>query len=584
MGKQVKRNALGDIEFGSGKLDWQDFRSAQHTYVFKFFDEKMNYHLPYFDLFSKTQQRLSKARKNEEYWEVELYKSPENPPYDFHIGHSNWQLAMLVEFFKEVFHEKAFEQGYQPSHKYFRIILPKSKYEDIINCINKYELLHIRSLIFEIIAIAQEIYTRDIAFWEEPANKKLITSAEKETAKTIELLEKLDTKAFRHSQGKNKKFSRLLGINFILSDGPVKVEHQWLASEFVEHFRDYYDNLHFKDWKKELARYPHNFDEDRDKLQFRFRLAQALYSLFTKSGLFPLDETAPTPNKLMLCIAEIMEFCLIPVANEGELDTVKAKSVRNWIKRYELIPLLTHAPVIFDNERLLRYFTPEFLNFGEEDKRVDALNAAAFIAYRFNIPEFMGDFSHLIQCLQGIGWVIGHQITATGVRERDTFKEYETFKKLLLDVKGKSRLATLKFTIEGDETEHSLTQRLPLYLIEEAIRAYQSQNQVEIDTELIKATVTKLENNSIEVVKEKRFNQPEERFMVQFTASFYNYLLHEIPPKEQDYRPSQMYYSIIALVLVHAGIFYTKMVDEDRAVAQVKKWHRLALAAANAGI
>jgi len=137
---------------------------------------------------------MEKAKQDPEFFEKQLYWTPDHPPYDFFIRYHNWQLGLLVEFFKEVFEEKAFLHGYQPSNKYYRVILPKTKHDEIINCINDFELLPIRDLLFEVIAIAQDNYVEHIAFWERPEMQKLVTSAEKETQKAIQIIEKLDEK------------------------------------------------------------------------------------------------------------------------------------------------------------------------------------------------------------------------------------------------------------------------------------------------------------------------------------------------------------------------------------------------------
>lgn len=571
----TERNNLGDKEFMISPFDLVEFRKSQYTYVFKYWDSKRNCYIPYFDLFSKSTKRLEKAQKLNSFTKIELYKSPKKPPYDFHILHANTQLGMLIEFFKEVFHERSFKDGHIPTNKYYSVILPEEKYHKIINCINDYSLLPIKDLLFEVISTAQHIYTKDIAFWERTENKKLITSAGKETNKVLKVLEKTDTNVSLKTKG--KKPATLMGINFIFNDESIKVEHQWLASEFIDHFRQYYDTMHFKNWRKDLGNYPHRFDENRDKLQFKFRFARALYNLLTKTGLYKIDIEKPFPNELMICIARLIEFCLIPVAGDGEIENIKAKNVRNWIRRNEIKPALTYVPIDYNRERLLKYFERDFIELGEQEKRVDALNSAAFIAVRFDANPIMEDLAHIIQCLQQLGWLIGHQVTGSGIRTSEEIPELQNFKQLLDAAKKQTRLTSMKFTIEGDDKEHEITQELPLHLIEEALRKYQKEERVEIDTDIVKTSVKKLEDGSFQVTNETRFSLPKERFLVRFTAAFYNYLLKEIPPKQDDYHPSEKYYAIIALVLIHSRMFYTNNIDEQYAILKVKNWHKIHL-------
>lgn len=316
-------------------------------------------YVPYFDLFSKTDNRMESARANPDFCEVTLYKSPDKPPYDFSIQYHNWQLRLLVKFFKEVFEERAFIQGYQPSNKFFRIILPREIRDNISNFINDFNLLQIKDLIYEIIATAQEKYIEDIAFWERPENQKIIKTAEKESKKAIEVLDRIDDKKWL--RGESKKHPELVHVSFAFQDGTIKIEHPWLAKEFIEHFQKYYDDLAFKSWRKDLERYPNRFESHAKGLEFKYRLAKSLYNMLTESKQFNLNVGEPYPNRLMLCIARILEFCLIPVGSFDETEDVKIKHIRNWLKRKDIEESIVAAPMVPDKERLLKYFELKFI-------------------------------------------------------------------------------------------------------------------------------------------------------------------------------------------------------------------------------
>ena len=571
-----ERDSKGDVKFNYGKADWDKIRRSQYTYIFHYYDEVKDHYFPHFGLFSSADERMEKAKEDPEFFEKELYWTPDHPPYDFYIRYHNGQLAMLVEFFKEVFEEKAFLHGYQPNHKYFKAILPKSKHDEIINCINDFELLPIRDLLFEVISIAQDNYVEHIAFWERPEMQKLVTSAEKETQKAIQVIEKLDEKAWMRGDAGAKPPSELLHINFVFNDGTIKIEHDWLAKEFIDHFKRYYDDLPYKNWRIDLARYPERFEDNIKKQQFKYKLAKSFYNLLTKTGLFKVTEAEPTPNRLMLCIAKLLEFCLIPVADEAELDEIRIKNIRNWLKRNELQPALTHAEIPPDKERLLKYFEPEFVNITDDVKRADAISLGFYLGKRFNVEDLVPDLVHIAAALKECGWLIGHQMFSGGIQPKAPFEEFEYFKKLVKGVKEKRKLASIKFKMEGDDTEYELQQRLPLYLIEEAIKEYSDDHQVEMDTDLVKTIVTRTEDKGYKIDKGTQFALPQERFMVRFVKAFYDYLLAESPPGERDYMPSERYYGIIANMLHRTGFFYHQMHDEHFIVAKVKQWHKLA--------
>ncbi len=256
------------------KFDWSKFQRNRFTYKWQFYSKKHQHHFEHSEDMLYQKGAIMEGEERAECVEVELYKSPEKPPYDFYIKYSNWQLGLRVEFFKEVFEERAFIEGYQPQHKYTRLVIPPAIHNEILNVINDFELLHIRDLLMEVIAIAQDTYIKDVAFWERPENQKLITSAEKETEKAIQVIEQsgVDMKSWQQFEGKVRP--QLGHIKFVFNTGTIKLEYKWLANEFIENMKRSYDDMHYKDWKKDLARYPNRFRENAHKSQFKYHLAK----------------------------------------------------------------------------------------------------------------------------------------------------------------------------------------------------------------------------------------------------------------------------------------------------------------------
>jgi hypothetical protein len=573
----LRRNEKGDIEFHLSDEDRERLRRSRYTYIFHYYDEKKEHYFPYFGLISSADRRLENARQDPDFFEKQLYWTPDEPPYDFFIWHHNRQLGMLVEFFKEVFEEQAFIEGYQPSHKYYRVILPKQKYNEIINCINEFGLLPIRDLLFEVIATAQHKYVEHIAFWEKPDMQKLVTSAAEQTRKAIALLEKLDVTAWERGEPGAKPPSELRHINFAFNDGTIKIEHAWLAREFIDHFKRYYDDLPYKNWRVDLARYPDRFEDNIRQQQFKYMLAKSLYNLLTKIGAFKVSKQEPTPNKLMLCIAKLLEFCMIPVAAPDEIDEIKVKKIRNWLKRKELQPALTYADLPANKEKLLKYFEPELINITKDIKGADAISVAFYLGKRFSIDHLVPDLAHLAQALKEVGWLIGHQMFGDQRPFEPQFEEFSAFSRLVNGVREKKKMASFTYKLEGDDREYELTQRLPLYLLEESIKAYAEDNQVEFDTDPVRTQVTRTTEGGLKVDKEDHFAQPEERFMVRFVAAFYQYLRIEAPPGNHDSMPSEKYYAIIANMLEGTWFFYRQHLPEEFLVSKVKQWHDLSL-------
>lgn len=555
------------------KYDWQKARERKYTYVFKEYREEIKHFFPIYNK-SGVQYPISQEREILEVYELQLYSSPEKPPYDQYIKHANWQLGLLINYFGNVFNDRSAEQGVVPSHKYYKIILPKKTYFEIMGVINEYGLLQMRDLIFEVIAIAQQNYTDDIAFWELESSKKLINTAKKESSKAIEVLTKADPLNLLDPE---KKVFRLEGINFLFSDAVIKIEHEWLAGEFIEHFKEHYNNLLFKDWKKDLERYPLRFEENKDKLNYRFRLAISFYDLFRETGLLKIDKKVPTPNNVMTCIAKLMGFSLINVFKEGDSDNEKAKVVRNWIKRSKLRRVAPYQEIKADLTRLEKYFSSNFLSLGEDIKRADAISAAIYFGKRFDIECVGPDLAHIYQCLEQVNFYIGHQITGEGKRSPSNFPEFDAYKSLLLGIKNGQKIERISFKMEGIDGEQFIHSTLPLQLICDAIESYQSDNRVEFDTELYKIYFKKEKDGSVQIKSKNSFSESADRFVVSFVGGFYNYLKIETEIPEIEYDPEFRFYKIIANFLSYSRFFYVEQVPEDYGVKMVKKWHSLYL-------
>ncbi|WP_035694524.1 hypothetical protein [Flavobacterium soli] len=549
-------------------------REMKHTYVFKEYSDKIRHFIPIYNKNSGKQYPISKANEVLEVFELELYRSPEKPPYDNFIQQTNRQLGLLIEYFGDVFHDRSAEHGVVPSHTYYKIILPKKTYYKIMEVINDNGLLQIRDLIFEIIAIAQQNYTDDIVFWEMESSKKLITTAPKESAKAIEILTKANPLNLLDPANKG---SRLEGINFLFNDAVIKIEHEWLAGEFIEHFKEHYNNLLFKDWKKDLERYPLRFHENKDKLNYRFKLAISFYNLFIETGLFKIEKEVRTPNVLMTCIAKLMGFCLINVFKDGDSDTEKSKVVRNWIRRSNFRRVLPYQNIKADMVKLEKYFPRNFLGLGEDIKRADAISAAMYFSKRFGLENIGPDLAHLYQCLVQVNFYIGHQVTGQGMRSPSNFPEFEAFKSLMSGIQKGQKIESILFKMEGVDGEQSINSTLPLQLISDAIKRYQYTNRVEIDTELYKVHFEKEQNGAIQIKSENRFSEPEERFIVDFVGGFYNYLKNETRTPQKEYDPKFRFYNIIAIFLSHSRFFYREQELEGYAIEMVKKWHSLYL-------
>lgn len=574
---EQQRDELGNVVFKLTPEDRERIRRSQYTYVFRYYDEKKKHYFPHWGLFSSADAGMVEARKDPEFLEVELYAMPDKPPYGFFIRHHNGQLGLLVNFFKEVFEEQAFLEGYMPDHKFSRVILPKKRYEEIMNAINENGLLPIRDLIFEVIAIAQDKYIEDIVFWEAPERQKIINEAPDAARQAIKALEKLDDGPFLRGEADAKVPLELKGIRFIFSDEAVKIDHPWMAKQVLQDFKRALEEMPYRDWRKELERWPDRFEELIRKGQYKYMLTWSLYNLLTQTKLMKVTQEEPFPNAVMLCIARILEFCLIPVGKEGELDTIKIRHVRNWLSRKELESVPTEVEVNPDMKRLQKYFEKEFIEMPNNIKGLEGFRVAVYLTKRFDIGPFVADLTQIAQALIDIRWLITNQVLGSARPLETSFDEFDAWSKLLNGVKGEKKIVGLKYKLEGDDKEYELISTLPLHQVGEALKEYIDIHRADIEVEPVPTRLTKVEGGAMRFERAAHFHEPANRFMVRFVTAFYDYLLAELPHANHGYHPSDKFYSIIASMLTGTHYFTGLPGGEDVVIPQVMAWHELGL-------
>ncbi|HAL83307.1 MAG TPA: hypothetical protein DCO83_14610 [Mucilaginibacter sp.] len=572
--KEPQRDALGNIIFPAFDYDIKTNRWWELTYVFQHYSEELKTHIPYFGIERHDEESLSKARNAADFMEVNLHIMPESMYFrDFFIYHLNLQLSCLVKFFKEVFNDKSAVGGYGPANKYYRLILPKTLYFEIMVFINEHQLLLFKDLILEVIATAQQIYTEDIHYYDNEQFRKKIKNIKKEVSILETIISRTSRERFDRTE---KQLPELSQINFIFQDGSRQIKDPILTSVFVDEFKDHLENLPLKDWHLELERYGRIYDEDEEKLNFKEDLSIALYNFLTQTGFYKL-KGSPRPNDLMHMIEQIMSFALIPIGKPGEISQVKIKHIRNYLKRNQLKEKITSLKVDVNKEILYKYFDKDFIDLPVgENKKANILSIAGYLVVRFKMHEMANEIAHIVQCLNDSVWLMMDQLSSGLIGREYEFPQFLDYKLFVQKMRAGQRIDSASFKIEGVENELSITNRFPLYIIENALKEYIHNHKEEVENDIVKGKITRtLNENSYGFGYGKRFHLPEERFVVQFVKSFYNYLLHELPPPPKEYRPSEKYYTIIAVVLLQTHFFRGNPTEEANAVEQVKTWHIL---------
>jgi hypothetical protein len=571
-------------------FDWERFQWWRHTYIFKILDESIDFkHFHHvFDIWSIEEYENAKSHKD--FKEIMLFQHIEDEPHNWdchnkQILFHNWLLNLYITFFKEVLDLDFADMGYMPSFEKFRIILPKKEYSEIENFIKKYNLSLIHDLIYEIIAEAQNKYTEHIdylyKFKSEHKYKYHIKNIPKKAKDAIDIIERI-TESENYLK-EDKVPPKLQFIQFAFGDGNRKITDSWLMLDIVRGFKEHLEKIGYKDWRKELEFYPNRYNFIIEEFKFKQYLAIAFYNLLIKGGFIKLkDPKKPYPNEVRECIEELFKFCLIPIGAETTSPKNIKRIILNWLKpeRYKLEEKITQLPIRINKEKLLKYFDSDFINMSTEIKGADVLNLASLLYSRFNMLNFetvFPDLVHIIKCQKITNHFLSHQLLTEIPPNPPPCDDYTALRNLIEGLNGNRNITQFKFKIEGKEEEFSLNERLPLYILERALNNHFKNHKEDFEVDIIKGKVIPDERPGYYSIKyENKLNLPEERFIVKFVKSMYDYLTNEVKLKDcPDYLLIETYYSIIGVLLQQNWFFSQLMDSEDFIIEKVKLWHQL---------
>jgi hypothetical protein len=520
---------------------------------------------------------ITDALNNPDFYKLDLFKfdvenrgAHDRPRFNL-LGQMSYEYVL---YFKEVLEIRSVQDGYMFFFDLDKIGLPKNKYEEIMQVLNKYELVHIKELIFYIIAKAQDYYNEKVIHLESKECKDQIFNIEKEVSKAIDLIERTASDYYDGYE-LTKENEDILRINFVLANRTIQIKDTYLTSDIVKGFKKSYAEGYYKNWKLQLKLVPFSFQDDRRRLQFKYLYAIALYNFLTKAGHVKL-KSEPYPNSLMECICRLLEFTLIKVGKPDSEIQEKIKTVRNWITKHELKESIVSQEINPDFQKLEKYFDYDFIHCVSETKKADVLKHGLSICLMFKIQPLQNEIIHIVACLQEWQWRVSQQLEGGSVYPGTIMpKDYDTLKLLLNSSITGNQLENITFKLKGDETIHTLSDKFPLYLIEAAINSRYKNFREDYESDILLSVIKNNDDGSHSNLPTGIFNIPEQRFLPKVINSFFNYLQSVSPQNESEHKPTESYYNLIANALYVTGFFRSQFPSSDEMINKVRYWHRL---------
>ncbi len=576
--KKYKRDEKGDIIFPKIKEDFFiELNKSRWTYVFHFKKPDGFFSEVVYEKFPVEDMRTDLPKFELE--EFKLFKT-DIPASDEQLSRRNLYNVFLNEFFTPIF-KVGMRELDDLEIDIFKLVIPKERLKKICDFIQICGLENYKDFILFLIAKIEQIYVRDVEFYDRPEQRKIIKEFPNEVKKLHRIL-KISECDYSYSKTEKPILEQIV---FHYNTESIKINDDSLLSNINDSTIEYYNNGARKNWEKQLLSFPNVYDENQLPNQFRHRLCNVLHSFFKGVNAFKFDNKKTTDLEIEV-IARILDFANVKFHNKNDeefdidIDLSSIRShIRNAIKRKKLIiedSNLSPKDFEIDLDKLNKYFDKEFIDIGNIDYNNHDLKDVCNITDRYEINNAVLYLLYIFSCLQKKRVQIGHQFELLFNKEIENNTDYQSWKKIIELLKSKKKISEINFKIEHDDNSHSLQERLSFELVEQALLEYYEKHSFEFEIDFYESHVDfNKTNGSFKLITTGKLHEPQNRFLALFCKQCYQFLKSEFPPTEKEWNPSKKYFSIIGLLLIHSLILKHNRWDEEFVFKKVEYWYNL---------
>lgn len=577
--KNNSRDKKGDIIRPEIPQDFfTEIHNSRFTYVFHFKDYDGFFCEVDYEKWSTEDMRTDLPKFDLE--ECNLFKT-DIPPSDEDWKRRNYYNICLNQFFTPIFRGKIQELD-DLKLDIFKIVIQNTKLKSICDFIERSGLKDHKDFILFLIAKIEQVYVRDVEFYDRPEQREIIKKFPNEVKKLHQVLKIAEHKPYKE----NLKKPILEQVSFHYNTiKPIKIDDSSLLSNITDSTIEYFNNGAQRNWEKQLLCAPNVYDENQLPNQFRHRLCNVLHNFFKTVKAFDFG-TKKTTDAEIEAIARILDFAYVKFQNskneefdiDVDLSLIK-QHIKNAIKRKEI----KYEPFDFnikelqpDLDKLNKYFDKGLINSGNSNYTQQDIIEVYSITDRFEINDSAPHLLYVFSCLKQKSFQIGHQFELLFDKEIENNTDYQSWKSLIELIKTKKKFSEIQFKIDNDEKVHTFQERLSFELLEQALFEYYNKNQYEFEIDFYESHLEFGKNNrSSKLVTTGKLHQPQNRFLSVFCKQCYQFLLIEYPPTEREWEPSKKYFSIIGLLLINSFLLGHNRWDEEFIFKKVEYWYDL---------
>jgi hypothetical protein len=452
--KNNSRDKKGDIIRPEISQDFfTEIHNSRFTYVFHFKDKDGFFEKVDYEKWSTEDMRTDLPKFELE--EYQLFKTNIPASNEYFISRDSYNFY-LNQFFTPIFKGRV-QQLDDLKLDIFKLVIPKERLQSICDFIEKSDLKDHKDFILFLIAKIEQVYVRDVEFYDRPEQRKIIKEFPNEVKKLHEVLKIAERKPYKDTLKKPILKQVSFHYNTIK---PIKISDTSLLSNITDSTIEYFNNGAQRNWEKQLLCAANVYDENQLPNQFRHRLCNVLHIFFKAVKAFDFG-TKKTTDAEIVAIARILDFAYVKFQNnkneefdiDVDLSLIK-QHIKNAIKRKEIkyetfdFNIKELQP---DLDKLNEYFDKELLIAGNFNYTKNDLSDVYSITDRFEINNSAPHLLYVFSCLKQKSFQIGHQFELLFNKEIENNTDYQSWKKLIELIKSKKKFSEIQFKIENDE-------------------------------------------------------------------------------------------------------------------------------------
>jgi hypothetical protein len=412
---EKKRDQWGDL------INTIDTRNLQENYpTGTYIWQKKHSEKRYLEVYDYNSNNQPFEYEKEDLIEVELFKNnftnEDDPSFKDWVWKYDAYSKILNKYFYDIL---ALNIGDLPNGLKLvdisKVLLPKSKLEEIDEIILEYGFEMHRDFFIYLIAKTQSVYVENIFLEETTERENQYLELGKDVKGLIKFLEKVE----KDSCLSAKESSVVLeGMRFVNEWGAYyTIRNSSLIEEIILPNYSYLQNLSFKELKKYFQRFA--FDKKKliggqyqRKFKFREVLAKSLHNFLTETELFKLKgkkilDPEAYYNARIINSADIPLFDRDKKAHDILEDKANIISlIKSWCSRtkIESIPFIKVVQPNF--EVLKHYFEDSFLKSVNTNQKYSDIFHIDLICSENKIISLKNEIAHLIKCANNFRSII----------------------------------------------------------------------------------------------------------------------------------------------------------------------------------